>query len=89
MPEDGFPELKQLYALYNKPNAVELYPGSQFRQNYNHVARVAMYRFMNRAFGLGLAEPILERDFELLRSDALTVWDESHPKPSSRLEFER
>jgi hypothetical protein len=89
MPEDGFPELKQLYALYDKPSAVELYPGPQFPHNYNHVARVGMYGFMNRAFGMGLAEPILERDFELLRSDMLTVWDESHPKPEAGLEFER
>lgn len=89
MPEDGFPELKQLYALYEKASSVELYPGPQFPHNYNHVARVAMYGFMNRAFGMGLAEPILERDFELLRSDMLTVWDDSHPKPSAGLEFER
>jgi hypothetical protein len=48
-----------------------------------------MYGFMNRAFGLGLAEPILERDFELIRAGELTVWDDSHPKPASGLDFER
>ncbi len=89
MPEDGFPELKQLYALYERPSAVELHPAPHFPHNYNHIARVAMYGFVNRAFEMGLAEPILERDFELLRSDALTVWDDSHPRPRAGLEFER
>jgi dienelactone hydrolase len=89
MPEDGFPELRTLYGLVGKESAVELFPGPQFPHNYNHVARVGMYGFMNRAFGLGLSEPILERDFELIRASELTVWDNSHPAPASGLDFER
>lgn len=88
MPEDGFPQLKQLYSLFGKEASVELFPGPQFPHNYNHVARVGMYGFMNRAFGLGQSEPILERDFQLIRRNELTVWDETHPAPDSGLEFE-
>ncbi len=89
MPEDGFPELKRLYALVGKPDAVQLFPGAHFPHNYNHVARVAMYGWVNQLFGLGLKEPILERDFELVRTDQLTVWDAAHPKPASGIEYER
>lgn len=89
MPEDGFPELRKLYALFGKENAVELYPGPQFPHNYNHISRVAMYGWANRLFGLGLEEPILERDFDRLGSDQLTVWDDSHQRPDSGIEFEQ
>ena len=89
MPEDGFPELKRLYALVGKPDAVQLFPGAHFPHNYNHVARVAMYGWVNQLFGLGLKEPILERDFELVRKDQLTVWDAAHPQPASGIDYER
>lgn len=89
MPEDGFPELQRLYALVGKPDAVQLFPGAHFPHNYNHVARVALYGWVNRLFGLGLNEPILERDFELVRKDQLTVWDAAHPKPASGIDYER
>ncbi len=89
MPEDGFPQLKQLFGLFGKEAAVQLYPGPQFPHNYNHVSRVAMYGFMNRLFGLGLAEPILEADFDLIKKDELTVWDSKHLAPESGIEYER
>jgi dienelactone hydrolase len=89
MPEDGFPELRRLYGLFGKESSAELFPGPQFPHNYNHVARVGMYGFMNRVFNLGFPEPILERDFELIRAAELTVWDESHPKPKSGIDFEK
>ncbi len=89
MPEDGFPELQRLYALVGNPKSVELFTGAHFPHNYNHVTRVSMYGWMNRLFGLGLSEPILERDFELLRSDELTVWDDAHPRPPSGIDYER
>ena len=89
MPEDGFPELQKLYALVGKPDAVKLFPAAHFPHNYNHVARVAMYGWVNRLFGLGLTEPILERDFELIRKDELTVFDQSHPRPAAGIDYER
>ncbi len=89
MPTDGFPELRRLYALYGKPDAVQLYPNLHFPHNYNHVSRVAMYGWMNRLFGLGLDEPILEQDFQRLTADELTVWDLEHPQPRGGLEWEQ
>ena len=89
MPEDGFPELKQFYGLFGKPNQVELNAFIHFPHNYNHVSRTAMYGWVNRTFGLRLEEPVLERDFTLLGRDELTVWDDEHPSPPSGIDFER
>ncbi len=89
MPEEGFPELQQLYGLYDKTASVELFPAAHFPHNYNHVARVHLYGWVNRLFGLGIKEPILERDFQLLRREQLTVWDDQHPRPDSGIDYER
>ncbi|MCU0708210.1 MAG: acetylxylan esterase [Pirellula sp.] len=88
MARDGFPELKKLYGLYGSQDQVNLQVATHFPHNYNHVTRVAMYGFMNRLFGLGQAEPILESDFEVLRGEDLSVWNEQHPAPKSGVEFE-
>ncbi len=89
MERDGFPELKKLYGLYGAADRVSLFPSLHYPHNYNHVARVAMYGFMNKLFQLGLEEPILEKDFQALRNVDLTVWDKDHPAPPSGLTFER
>jgi hypothetical protein len=47
-----------------------------------------MYGFINRLFGLGLKEPILENDFPYLTSEELSVWDKDHPEPKSGIAFE-
>jgi hypothetical protein len=88
MARDGFPELKKLYGLYGNQDRVSLQVATHFPHNYNHVTRVAMYGFMNRLFGLGQTEPILENDFEVLQGEDLTVWNEQHPAPKSGVEFE-
>jgi len=88
MAKDGFPELKKLYGLYGVPDAVSFHNATHFGHNYNHVTRVPMYGFMNRLFGLGLEEPILEKDFQVLKSSDMTVWDDQHPKPEGGIEFE-
>ncbi len=85
---DGYPELQAMYRLMNEGGSVELMAATHFPHNYNHVSRVAMYGFMNRLFKLGMEEPILEKDFQYMPSESITVWDESHPKPESGLEFE-
>jgi len=89
MPKDGFPELVKLYQLVGNAKDVELITGAHFPHNYNHVTRVAMYGWMNRLFKLGLSEPILEEDFELLRSSDLTVWNDQHPRPASGMGAEQ
>jgi len=88
MPEDGFPELLKLYQLIGNPKSVELFTGAHFPHNYNHVTRVSMYGWMNRLFKLGHSEPILERDFDLIHANELTVWDSEHPRPPSGIEHE-
>lgn len=89
MPEDGFPELQRVYQLLGRPDAVRLFPAAHFPHNYNHVARASMYGWVNQLFGLGLTEPVLEQDFELVRKDRLTVWDDEHPRPASGIDYER
>jgi hypothetical protein len=43
---------------------------------------------MNRLFGLGHSEPILERDFTYLTPEELTVWNDDHPEPKKGITFE-
>lgn len=89
MPEDGYPELKQLYGLYGAAGAVELHAALHFGHNYNHVSRAAMYGWINRVFNLGMESPVLESEFQRLEPAEMTVWSESHPEPEAGLPFER
>jgi dienelactone hydrolase len=84
----GLPELKQHYAMMGAPqNVMAQY--FDFPHNYNYVSRALMYGWFNRHLKLGQAEPVVERDFDPLSRDELTVWDESHPKPPSGDDYER
>ncbi len=89
MPQDGFPELKRVYAMHGAEGNVALFPALHFDHNFNHVARTSMYGWMSQHFGLGFEQPVLERDFELARRDQLTVWDAEHPQPAGGDDFER
>ncbi|MFN0050783.1 MAG: alpha/beta hydrolase family protein, partial [Planctomycetales bacterium] len=90
MAAKGFPELKQLYALLGAPDNVLLQRGEHFPHNYNAVSRSAFYTFLNRHFKLGFKEPVIERDYDPLTRDQLTVWDAEHPQPKPEdPEFER
>lgn len=89
MPEDGFPELKKIYSLYDAADRVALFPSLHYGHNYNHVSRVSLYNWVNRFFGLGMPEPVLERDYSFLGRDDLTVWDAEHPEPAKGIESER
>ena len=90
MSTKGFPELKKLYALLGAPNNVMLKRGEHFPHNYNAVSRSAFYTWLNRHFKLGQKEPVIERDYEPLTRDQLTVWDQQHPAPKADdPEFER
>jgi hypothetical protein len=87
--DDGFPTLQSIYSLFGKKENVTHFAATHFPHNYNQVSRLAMYSWANKLFQLGLAEPIFERDFELLQKPDLTVWDASHPAPESGPSFER
>jgi hypothetical protein len=90
MSTKGFPELKQLYTMLGVPDNVMLKRGEQFPHNYNAVSRSAFYTWLNRHFKLGQKEPVIERDYEVLPREQLTVWDDAHPAPKAAdPEFER
>jgi dienelactone hydrolase len=90
MAAKGFPELKQLYSLVGAPNNVMLKRGEHFPHNYNAVSRGAFYGWVNRHFNLGFKEPVVERDYQRLSREQLTVWDTEHPAPKANgPEFER
>ena len=86
----GFPDLQKLYGLFGATDAVALKRGEHFPHNYNAVTRSAFYSFLNKHFALGAAEPVIERDYELIEPAKLVVWDSSHPAPKAAdPEFER
>jgi hypothetical protein len=96
----GFPELQQLYKMLGAPDNVDCTPMPQFPHNFNYVSRARMYSWFNRHLKLGLKEPIVEEDFELLgehvRGDratappGLSVWSAEHPAPKAKGDaFER
>lgn len=89
MSTKGFPELQALYQLMGRKSNVMLWNNIHFRHNYNHVNRTSMYAWVNKHFKLGLETPVLERDFELMTEQELTVWDSEHPKPPAGPEVER
>lgn len=90
MSTKGFPELKQLYGLLGAPNSVMLQRGEHFPHNYNAVSRSAFYTWLNKHFKMGHKEPVIERDYEPLSREQLTVWDAQHPAPKADdADFER
>jgi hypothetical protein len=89
MATDGFPELKKLYEMHGAADRVGLFPSLHYGHNYNHVARVSMYGWVNKFFGLGHATPVLEEDFDCLFGKDLTIWNDQNPKPEGGLNFER
>ena len=86
----GFPQLQRLYELLGAKDNVMLHRGEHFPHNYNAVTRSAFYTFLNRRFRLGCEEPVIERDYEPLSREDLSVWDASHPAPpEADPDFER
>ncbi len=90
MSTKGFPDLQELYALHGAKDNVFLQRGEHFPHNYNSVSRAAFYTFLNKHFKLGLPSPVIERDYEPLTREQLSVWDDKHPAPKAAdPEFER
>lgn len=90
MATKGFPDLQKLYTTYGKKDNVFLLRGEHFKHNYNAVTRSAFYTFVNKHFKLGFESPVIEKDFEPLTKEQLTVWDDKHPAPKAAdPEFER
>lgn len=78
----GYPDLVQLYEMLGHPERLKAVFHTQFKHNYNQVNRTEMYSFFNRHFDLGLAEPIVERDYQPLARAEATVWTDDHPAPT-------
>jgi hypothetical protein len=89
MPTKGYPELKHHFEMMGAGNHLLHRPLLHFGHNYNHVSRTVMYQWLNRHLELGLPEPVLERDFERLTAEELSVWNDEHPKPQSGPQVER
>ncbi|MEQ1827827.1 MAG: acetylxylan esterase [Pirellula sp.] len=79
----GFPDLQKIYNTYGKKDNVLLLRGEHFPHNYNAVTRSAFYSFVNKHFKLGHPTPVIERDYEPLTREQLTVWDSQHPAPKA------
>ena len=89
----GLPELRKLYSLYGRKQFVEGYTDLvYFPHNFNAVSRTKMYHWMNQHLGLEhkreFGRYILEKDFEPLSVEELTVWNDDHPSPPGGDEFE-
>ena len=83
MSTKGFPELKELYTLLDASKNVMLQRGEHFPHNYNAVSRSAFYTWLNQHFKLGQKEPVIEKDFEPLTREQLTVWNTEHLAPKA------
>lgn len=84
----GYPELQKLYGLYDKPEDVFCVSYLQFGHNYNYVTRRVMYHWFNKHLGIGLNEPIVEKDYELLSDKEVHIWDDEHPEPEGGIVHE-
>lgn len=78
----GWPDIDRIYEMVKAKGMAEAHFDIHFPHNYNHVSRTHMYQFANRHLSLGLPTPVLEREFEKLSREELSVWDASHPRPS-------
>ncbi|MEO1994873.1 MAG: hypothetical protein ABGZ17_06315 [Planctomycetaceae bacterium] len=85
----GLPELKALYTVLGRPQEVMSKSLLHFPHNYNHVTRTLMYSWFNKYLKLGHAEPIEEQDYEPLKPEEYTVWDQAHPAPPGGPDHER
>ena len=89
MMTEGYPTLKRLYALHGAEDRVHCESFLQFPHNYNYPTRRLMYGLFNRHLGLGLEEPIVERDWRPLTKAETAVWDADHPQPRTGEPHER
>lgn len=85
----GLPELKQIYALYGKPENVAARTWPEFDHNYNQPAREMMYGWFNKHLKLGKPEPIVESDFRPVPPKELSVFDAEHPRPADSVNAEQ
>ena len=84
----GYPQLQQLYEMLGAKGNVHCESTLHLPHNFNYPTRAMMYAWMNQHLGLGLEEPIVEEDYELLTKEESTVWNAEHPAPPSGEAYE-
>jgi len=77
--ERGLPELKQVWGLYDRADAVEAKCFPQFGHNYNSIGRAQMYTFFARHLELG--EVLEEQTFEAFPPAELSVYSAGNDRP--------
>ena len=78
----GYPELQAHFKMLGVPDHVDCVSLTQFGHNFNYPSRQAMYKWFNKWLDLKVGGADQERDFDFKTQEELTVWGESHPKPS-------
>lgn len=81
----GFPELRQVYGLYNQPDRVQVWVHPEFGHNYNAVSRKYMYGWIASQLPLEQAD-LSEREFERKTPEELTVFTAEYPRPADALD---
>ncbi len=76
----GYPELKQLYAMYGAEDKVLAKAWPEFKHNYNLPARELMYTWFNKHL-LGKDEKVTEGKIDPISAADLTVFNADHPRP--------
>jgi hypothetical protein len=89
MMTDGYPQMQQVYALYDAVDQVRCEDFTHFDHNFNYVTRGRMYQWFNKYLQLGWDEPIVEQDYEPLIADEAAVWTDAHPQPTGGPSHER
>jgi dienelactone hydrolase len=78
--QKGYPELKALYQLLGRPEAIGLERFPQFKHNFNAPSRAVLYAWMNQHLHLE-ADGFVEREIDVVPPAELSVFDELH-KPA-------
>jgi dienelactone hydrolase len=79
----GLPELKTIYGLFGKPDAVAGVK-FEFPHNDNQVSREYAYAWFNKVFALGAPEPVRETPFVPVLPSQLRVFGDGPRPPSER-----
>lgn len=81
--EDGYPELRMLYAMLGAPGAITHANLVQYPHNYNRASRAAMYEWLGQHLRLDAARAGPEADFVPLSDEEASIVDRSRELPAA------
>ncbi|MCZ2340230.1 MAG: acetylxylan esterase [Bacteroidales bacterium] len=84
----GFPELKQLYKMYDAEQNVAAEAWVQFPHNYSRPSREFMYAWFSEHL-LGKPGKVTEQKFVPVPPQELRVYDAQHPRPQDERSAEK